>query len=260
MPWGNATRSALNRDQQAAVTAMNQSLTAAVQAVTDARRELLTASVTVPADPAAIQARTDILATAELALATARASAFGAIQSSPNVLSAAQVQGVRTAAQGGGGRGGAGGGAGGNDGWNDFTQDLTLDLIPYIEANYSVLTDRTNRAILGLSQGGGQTLNIGLSHQNLFAWVGAFSHAPIGRTTSAAGADALLPNPQQTNRDLKLLWVSCGHTDGLMNLSLATVENFKRLGVNHVWHLDTGGHIWPVWKNDLYIVSQLLFR
>ena len=30
--------------------------------------------------------------------------------------------------------------------------------------------------------------------------------------------------------------------------------------VPHVWHVDSGAHTWPVWKNDLYLLSQLLFR
>jgi len=29
----------------------------------------------------------------------------------------------------------------------------------------------------------------------------------------------------------------------------------------HIWHIDVGGaHIFPVWKNNLYHLSTLLFR
>ena len=28
----------------------------------------------------------------------------------------------------------------------------------------------------------------------------------------------------------------------------------------YVWHQDTGSHEWPVWKNDLYLVAQQLFK
>jgi hypothetical protein len=30
--------------------------------------------------------------------------------------------------------------------------------------------------------------------------------------------------------------------------------------VPHLWHVDSGAHTWPVWKNDLYLLSQRLFR
>ncbi|WP_310551841.1 alpha/beta hydrolase [Paenibacillus glufosinatiresistens] len=37
-----------------------------------------------------------------------------------------------------------------------FEYDLLQDLIPYIEENFTVLSDRRHRAIAGLSMGGGQ--------------------------------------------------------------------------------------------------------
>ena len=30
--------------------------------------------------------------------------------------------------------------------------------------------------------------------------------------------------------------------------------------VPHVWHVDSGGHEGRVWKNDLYLLSRMLFR
>src|SRR5215210_2837334 len=38
----------------------------------------------------------------------------------------------------------------------NFEQDLLADLIPYVEKNFPALKDRENRAIAGLSMGGGQ--------------------------------------------------------------------------------------------------------
>lgn len=68
-----------------------------------------------------------------------------------------------------------------------FESDLLNDLIPYIEANYSVLTDREHRALAGLSMGGGQSLNMGLNNLDRFAWVGAFSAAPNTKEPEPAG-------------------------------------------------------------------------
>jgi predicted alpha/beta superfamily hydrolase len=77
----------------------------------------------------------------------------------------------------GGGRGGRGGG--GNDAWGKpFEDDLIKDIIPLIESKYSVVADRNHRALAGLSMGGGQTLNIGFTHPDLFNYIGGFSSAP----------------------------------------------------------------------------------
>src|SRR5207253_3169234 len=62
---------------------------------------------------------------------------------------------------------------GGIDGWGKpFEDDLLRDIIPYVNAHYSVYTDPEHRALAGLSMGGGQSLNIGLSHLDLFSWIG----------------------------------------------------------------------------------------
>lgn len=136
-----------------------------------------------------------------------------------------------------------------------FELDLIDDLIPYIESNYSASTDRNNRAIAGLSMGGGQSLNIGLSHLDLFAWVGAFSPAPNTKTPSL-----LVPNPAEASSLLNLLWLSCGYQDNLIQISIDLHQYLEQQGVTHIWYEESGGHDWPVWKNDLYLFSQHLFK
>ncbi|MBN1766814.1 MAG: esterase family protein, partial [Sedimentisphaerales bacterium] len=53
-----------------------------------------------------------------------------------------------------------------------FERDLLDDVIPAIDSRYSTYTNRENRALAGLSMGGGQSLNFGLAHLDTFAWVG----------------------------------------------------------------------------------------
>jgi enterochelin esterase-like enzyme len=136
-----------------------------------------------------------------------------------------------------------------------FEDDLLKDLIPYVESHYSVKADREHRALAGLSMGGGQSLNFGLKHLDTFAWVGGFSSAPNTRP-----AADLLPDPAGAARKLRLLWVSCGDADRLMDISQRFHAALVEKKVPHVWHVDTGGHTWPVWKNDLYLLAQKLFR
>jgi enterochelin esterase-like enzyme len=135
-----------------------------------------------------------------------------------------------------------------------FERELLNDLIPYIEANYSASSERSQRALAGLSMGGGQSLNFGLGNVDTFAWIGGFSSAPNTRPPAELVADAAAA------RQLDLLWVSCGNEDTLFNISLGVHDYLAAQNVPHVWHIDAGAHTFPVWKNDLYHFAALLFR
>jgi enterochelin esterase-like enzyme len=136
-----------------------------------------------------------------------------------------------------------------------FEKDLLNDLIPYIEKTYPVYTDREHRAIAGLSMGGGQSLNFGLGNLDKFAWVGGFSSAP----NTKAPAE-LVPDPEAARKKLKLLWISCGDKDGLINFSRRTHEYLLRNNVPHIYYIEPGVHDFKVWKNGLYMFSQLIFK
>ena len=137
----------------------------------------------------------------------------------------------------------------------NFEGDLIKDLIPFIESKYSVKSDRESRALAGLSMGGGQSLNFGLAHLETFAWIGGFSSAP-----NTKPPEELMPDSEKAAKMLKLLWISCGDRDGLINFSQRTHRYLKEKNVPHIWHVDSGIHDFAVWKNDFYLFSQLLFR
>jgi enterochelin esterase-like enzyme len=136
-----------------------------------------------------------------------------------------------------------------------FEKDLLNDLIPFIEKKYPVIGDREHRAIAGLSMGGGQSLNFGLNNLDQFAWIGSFSAAPNTKLP-----EELLPDPDEARNKLKLLWISSGDEDRLMIFSQRTHDYLTAHDVPHIYHLEHGGHDFKVWKNDLYLFSQLLFK
>jgi len=137
-----------------------------------------------------------------------------------------------------------------------FEGDLLKDLIPFIEKNYSVNTDRESRALAGLSMGGGQSLNFGLGHIDTFAWVGGFSSAP-----NTHRADDLLKDPADAAKRLKLLYVACGDADGLLRISQNVHNMLDEKKVPHIYVVVPGGrHDFKEWKNDLYHFAQMLFR
>ena len=133
-----------------------------------------------------------------------------------------------------------------------FQNDLLKDVIPYVEKHYSVQADADHRAIAGLSMGGGQALRVGLKNLDTFAYVGGFSSALFGATDLIPDADGA--------KKLRLLWVSCGDKDRLLDGSKKFHTALQEKKVPHVWYQEAGAHTWPVWKNDLYLIAQKLFR
>ena len=136
-----------------------------------------------------------------------------------------------------------------------FEKDLLHDLIPFIEKKYPVLKDREHRAIAGLSMGGGQSLNFGLGNLDQFAWVGGFSSAPNTKMPQE-----LIPNPEEAKKKLKLLWISCGDKDWLIENSKRTHDYLVKNNVPNIYYLEPGVHDFKVWKNGLYMFSQFLFK
>ncbi len=140
-------------------------------------------------------------------------------------------------------------------GFANFEQDLLTDLIPYIEKKYPAYKDREHRAIAGLSMGGGQSLNFGLGNLDKFAWVGGFSSAPNTKTP-----EQLVPDPAKAKEQLKLLFISCGASDGLISFSKRTHDYLAKNGVPHIYFIEPGVHDFKVWKDGLYMYSQLIFK
>lgn len=136
-----------------------------------------------------------------------------------------------------------------------FEKDLLIDLIPFIEKNYSVLTDREHRAIAGLSMGGGQSLNFGLGNLDKFAWIGGFSSAPNTKMPNE-----LVPDIEVARQKIKLLYLSCGASDRLITFSTRLHDYLNTNNLPHIYFIEPGNHDFKVWKNGLYMFSQLIFK
>lgn len=145
-------------------------------------------------------------------------------------------------------------GSGVSDGWENFTKDLTGSLIPYIESNYSVETDSQHRALAGLSMGGGQTFNIGLTNLDIFPYIGTFSAAPNTYSNSKLFPD----NGAAAKKLMKLLFISCGTNDNLIQFSTG-VHNFCDSNniPNNYWLIQGAGHDWNVWKQSFWNFAQM---
>ena len=156
-----------------------------------------------------------------------------------------------------------------------FANDFMTDLMPYVEKNYRVLTDRQSRAIAGLSMGGNQTLNIAIPHLDKFAYIGVFSSGiisagrgapPSADSTSAPFAEAwerqhlaALDNAAN-KRGLNLLWFGTGKEDFLIATTRSTVELLKKHGFKPVFVESEGAHTWLNWRDYLSTFAPQLFQ
>src|SRR5262245_11171814 len=139
------------------------------------------------------------------------------------------------------------------NGTKGFDRDLLDDLIPFVEKNYRVLADRDNRAIAGLSMGGGQSITIGLSHLNVFGAIGSFS----GGGARSVNVDAL--DVAAVNR-LKVFWIGCGRDDGAFAPNKKLADDLQAKGIKVHFRESEWAHVWPVWRLNLHEFAQALFQ
>jgi enterochelin esterase-like enzyme len=139
---------------------------------------------------------------------------------------------------------------------SNFSQALLTEVMPKVEAEYRIKTDRESRAIVGLSMGGSESLLTGLNHLDKFAWVGSFSAGgmPDEFEKDFPKLDAA------ANQQLKLLWIACGTEDHLITVNRNLREWLKTKGVQHVDIETPGMHTWMVWRRNLTEFAPLLFR
>ena len=137
-----------------------------------------------------------------------------------------------------------------------FEKDLIEDVIPYVQKCYHASTEQKDRAVAGLSMGGGQSLTIGMGNPDLFGWVGAFSSAiPEGQKL-----EKLLDEPEAINEKLELLWIGCGKKDFLFEANQKFLERLNTGKIKHISHITEGAHEWRIWRNYLNELAPLLFK
>jgi enterochelin esterase-like enzyme len=135
---------------------------------------------------------------------------------------------------------------------DEFADDFMTDIMPYIEKNYRVYTDRPNRAIGGLSMGGMQTRKISLAHLDLFSHICVLSGGSIAPTD--------IPDMTSFKQSGKLVFISYGSRENGATAK-ANVEALKQAGVNSVFYEspDTA-HEWVTWRRSLIQFAPLLFK
>ena len=137
-----------------------------------------------------------------------------------------------------------------------FQDELLKEIMPMVEKEYRISADRNSRAIAGLSMGGNEAFHVGLNELDKFSSICGFS----------AGYDRMdfdLQFPrldENSNKQIKLLWVGCGEQDGLMKMNKRFEEWLTEKKVQHIWRSMPGQHSYRVWRRNLAEVVTLLFQ
>lgn len=136
----------------------------------------------------------------------------------------------------------------------DFTKEMVSDIVPFIEANYPVIPESKGRAVAGFSVGGGQTLNIGLTNPDKFAYV--CSYAPFTATEEfQKNFSNWSPDAEKLNRQLKLFTISVGTEDFLYEPVKKNIAQFQEKKIKLEPLIVPGGHTWMNCK--LYLANTL---
>ena len=144
-----------------------------------------------------------------------------------------------------------------------FTSELMKDVVPFVEKNYRVQTGAANRAIAGLSMGGGQTTRVVSTNPDQFAYVAIWSAGvnPQINADFLKRNETFLSSGDKVNKHIKLLSLSCGEKDtlafgGSKNLD----EILKKHNIKHEMNITSGAHTWINWRRYLNDYAQKLFR
>ena len=141
-----------------------------------------------------------------------------------------------------------------------FRDELLNEIIPMVEKNFRALSRPDDRAIAGLSMGGGQTVGIGLTNIDKFHSIGVFSAGLNGSQDPLKQFPDLLADPAAANKKMKVIWIACGKGDFALD---GSKRLDKMLTDNRIHHsfVETGGvHEWKVWRFALHEFAPLLFR
>lgn len=144
-----------------------------------------------------------------------------------------------------------------------FVSELLKDIVPFVEKTYRVLPGSANRALAGLSMGGGQTMRVVGSNPDQFAYVGVWSAGVNPQTTAdfEKRNALLLENADKANKAIKLFSISCGEKDTLAFAGSKNLDEIlKKRNIKHEMNVSAGGHTWINWRIYLNDYAQKLFQ
>jgi enterochelin esterase-like enzyme len=136
-----------------------------------------------------------------------------------------------------------------------YPESIVEDVIPFVEKNYRVYTDKNHRAIAGLSMGGAQTLMTTNNNPNLFAYIGVFSAG------GQVGDPTFESQLAQVKKDgVKVYWTGAGDVDMARAGTVALEADLKSKDFPTSYKEIPGRHYWFLWRDFLSDYGTLIFK
>jgi enterochelin esterase family protein len=144
-----------------------------------------------------------------------------------------------------------------------FENDLVTSIIPYIEDNYRVYTDKAHRAMAGLSMGGMETMETILNDNDKFEyfWVLSAGWFPAQKEQFEGYRQRLHKAAAGVKKNVRQLVFTQGDPEDIAYQNgLATLKLFDAAGIKYEYYTAPGGHTWYTWRNNLHQLAQRLFK
>ncbi len=159
-----------------------------------------------------------------------------------------------TAGRGPGGAPGGGRGMPAQVYEGSYPHSLVKEIIPFVEKNFRVLAGKDNRAIAGLSMGGGHTTSATNNNPGVFGWIGVWS---AGGPDTEEYVNTL---KKVAAGGVKHYWIGAGTTDMALNGSKTLYAAAQKAGLNASFHTAEGPHYWYIWRQFLSEFAPILFK
>jgi enterochelin esterase family protein len=140
-----------------------------------------------------------------------------------------------------------------------FPNDVVEDVVGFAEKAYRLSSRADDRAVAGLSMGGNQTLLVGLTHLDMFRYIGAFSPVIFNQSVDQDYKDAFA-DAAATNKRLKQFFIYCGKKDTLFASNKSFHELLDKRQIKHTFVETEGAHVWWNWRDYLVDFAPRLFR
>jgi len=134
-----------------------------------------------------------------------------------------------------------------------FGDNLAAGLVPWVDGHFHTCSQRTCRAIGGLSRGATWAVVLGLTYWQLFGTIGAHS-LPDSPYTEASTRDRFWAMRDQP---YPRLWIDIGEIDGLRSGAEKFKGYLEKYKIPFDWHLNPGSHNEDYWR--AHVPEYLMF-
>ena len=130
---------------------------------------------------------------------------------------------------------------------NGFPRALNEEIIPWVEESLNVCTEKTCRAIGGISRGASWAIRVGLEEWDFFGSIGAHSLPTfLGYISSVQKGLDEVPAGEEPR-----IYMDTGRFDSEVKSAYRFENVLNEKGIPHEWHLNEGRHNEVYWEEQM---------